>query len=197
MKGKSKKFENPKGKPIAEDYSEGDSGSSFPVRYRDLKKEKQLHRVLYLWRKVYQRSRGGARLIQVFYNLHKRILLFGTTKNLLGQHVYAQNQMFGKRNCLLMPDDSFKTFWNIIIIVLLLYTALFVPFKIAFIETNSIGMVAIEYIVDIIFALDIFVNFISATEDTLNNTIIVKHKEIAKNYIKSWFILDLIACFPF
>ena len=96
-----------------------------------------------------------------------------------------------------MPDSSFKTFWNIIIIVLLLYTALFVPFKIAFIETNSITMVVIEYVVDIIFALDIFVNFISATENTVDNTIIYKHKEIAKNYITSWFILDLIACFPF
>ena len=90
MKGKGKKEKALlNGKHTVDEYSEGESGSSFPVRYRDLKKEKQLHRVLYLWRKVYQRSRGGARLIQVFYNLHKKILLFGTTKNLLGQNGLA------------------------------------------------------------------------------------------------------------
>ena len=50
---------------------------------------------------------------------------------------------------------------------------------------------------DIIFGVDILVNFISATEDTTNNTLIYDHKKLAKNYIKSWFILDLIACFPF
>ena len=50
---------------------------------------------------------------------------------------------------------------------------------------------------DAIFGIDIFVNFLSATEDTTNNTLIFDHKKLAKNYIKSWFILDLIACFPF
>lgn len=80
---------------------------------------------------------------------------------------------------------------------MLLYTAIFVPFKIAFIQTDSQVMVVFEYIVDIIFSLDILVNFLSATENTSDNTIIYKHKEIAKNYIQSWFVLDLIACFPF
>ena len=43
MKGKGKKekaLQN--GKHFVDEYSEGESGSSFPVRYRDLKKEKQL-----------------------------------------------------------------------------------------------------------------------------------------------------------
>ena len=40
-KGKGKKAEAlSKGKIRVDDYSEGSSGSSFPVRYKDLKKEK-------------------------------------------------------------------------------------------------------------------------------------------------------------
>ena len=150
-----------------------------------------------MWRKVYQRSRGGARLIQVFYNLHKRILLYGTTKNLLGQHAYALDQQTRKIRCLIMPEDKFKAVWNMIIVILLMYTAIFVPFRIAFVQTDSSSIVVFEQIVDIIFGIDILVNFLSATEDTESNTLIYKHKDIAKKYIKSWFILDLVACFPF
>ena len=80
---------------------------------------------------------------------------------------------------------------------MLLYSAIFVPFKIAFIQTDSQVMVVLEYIVDIIFSIDILVNFLSVTENTSDNTILYKHKEIAKHYIQGWFILDLIACFPF
>ena len=97
-----------------------------------------------------------------------------------------------------MPDSKFKTAWNIIIILLLLYTAIFVPFKIAFIiEADGLIMKCFEWLVDILFGIDIFINFISAYEDRNANKMIFDRKKIAVNYIKSWFILDLIACFPF
>ena len=96
-----------------------------------------------------------------------------------------------------MPEDKFKAVWNMIIVILLMYTAIFVPFRIAFVQTDSSSIVVFEQIVDIIFGIDILVNFLSATEDTESNTLIYKHKDIAKKYIKSWFILDLVACFPF
>ena len=93
---------------------------------------------MFLWRKAYTRARGGSRLIQVFYHLHKRILLFGTTKNLLGERgTINRHEILKRKCCLIMPDSKFKLVWNIIIVQLLLYTALFVPFKIAFIETDG------------------------------------------------------------
>ena len=48
---------------------------------------------------------------------------------------------------------------------LLLYTATLVPFKIAFMQTDELGVEIFEATVDALFAIDIFVNFISATED--------------------------------
>ena len=54
-----------------------------------------------------------------------------------------------------------------------------------------------KWLVDILFGIDIFINFISAYEDRNANKMIFDRKKIAVNYIKSWFILDLIACFPF
>ena len=67
------------------EYSEGESDTEFLLRIKDLKKEAQLHRIMFLWRKAYTRARGGSRLIYVFYHLHKHVLKYGTTKNLFGE----------------------------------------------------------------------------------------------------------------
>ena len=53
-----------------------------------------------------------------------------------------------------------------------------------------------EGIVDILFGIDIVINFISAKVDD-NNQLITDHKKIAIQYLKLWFWLDLLACFPF
>ena len=50
--------------------------------------------------------------------------------------------------------------------------------------------------VDILFGIDIVINFISAIEDQ-NGKLIVQHKRIAKIYLKGWFWHDFLACFPF
>ena len=55
--------------------------------------------------------------------------------------------------------------------------------------------VIINYLIDVLFGLDIFVNFLSAYE-TENNKTEIRLKAIAKNYLSGWFFLDLIATFP-
>ena len=101
-----------------------------------------------------------------------------------------------KRKCLLLPNDRFKTLWTIVIVILLIYTAIFVPYKIAFIEDESTFLTVLEAMVDILFGVDIFISFCSAVEDK-SGKLIVDHKEIAKVYLKGWFWLDFLACFPF
>ena len=139
-------------------------------------------------------------LIHSFYSLHKRVLKLGTVKNLYGDFSDKQKLSSLKKSakCIILPDSKFKMTWNIVVIVLLLYTAVFIPFKIAFIEDDSVEMKVFEYFIDSLFAFDILVNFISATESSSERTtLIFDHKRLAINYLKSWFILDLLACFPF
>ena len=47
---------------------------------------------------------------------------------------------------------------------MLIYTAVFVPYKLAFIEDESTGLKVFEYLVDIFFGVDIVINFFSAIE---------------------------------
>ena len=76
----------------------------------------------------------------------------------------------------------------------LVYTALYVPFKLAFssgLEHTEFYMVYIDWIIDIIFIMDLFINFITAYEkrDGLQET---RLPEIAKNYLRGWFIIDFL-----
>ena len=82
-------------------------------------------------------------------------------------------------------------------VLLLLYTAFFVPYKIAFMDVDPVEVKYMDYCVDLLFFIDIFVNFFTCFDDPVRHTPVKDPKRIASNYIKSWFFLDLLACLPF
>ena len=77
-------------------------------------------------------------------------------------------------------------------VIALIFTAIYIPIRIAFIEEISIEFMVIEYFIDALFFVDIFVNFVSAYYDE-NHNLITDNKEIAKKYLKGWFLIDLLA----
>ena len=94
-----------------------------------------------------------------------------------------------------MPTSKFKTVWNLLVILLLGYTSTVVPFQVAFIDEDTSFAAFINYLIDVLFGLDIIVNFFSAYEDS-NHRIEIKLKNIARNYLSFWFWFDLAATFP-
>jgi hypothetical protein len=98
---------------------------------------------------------------------------------------------------MLHPEGRAKTFWNVVVTLLLIYTAIVMPMRLAFIEGEVYDTWwCFELALDCLFFLDILVNFISAYFDTEGN-IVTNRRQIAATYAKSWFLLDVIACFPF
>ena len=65
---------------------------------------------------------------------------------------------------IIMPSSQFKTFWNIIVILLLLYTSTVVPYQVAFVDEDTLMMTAFNSLVDVLFGVDIIINFLSAYE---------------------------------
>lgn len=98
---------------------------------------------------------------------------------------------------IISPEGFFHKFWDIILVLLLVYTALFVPYKIAFYDVDPFTVVIVDYAVDVLFFIDLLVNFITSIEDPIRQTIIKNPSTIAKAYLQGWFILDLAACIPF
>jgi hypothetical protein len=98
-----------------------------------------------------------------------------------------------------MPDTVFKTLWNVLIIIMLVYTATLAPFRIAFYDdSGSFWSQFYNYFdtfVDLVFGIDIIVNFISAYEKP-NGKFEYKLKKISLNYLTGFFLIDFVATVP-
>ena len=95
-----------------------------------------------------------------------------------------------------MPDSGFKKVWDIIIIIILLYTGTYVPYRTAFLDgSTSDALFAFELIVDVLFLGDVVVTFFTPYE-RIDGSFETRHKKIAKNYVLGAFAIDVVACLP-
>jgi hypothetical protein len=83
-----------------------------------------------------------------------------------------------------------------VIAVLLIYTATYMPYKTCFVDESTPGEEALDWVVDGLFMFDIFVNFVTAIENR-DGTENASLKTIAATYLRSWFIFDLLSVLPF
>ena len=65
---------------------------------------------------------------------------------------------------MIFPDQKWKNFWDTFLSILILYTVLFLPYRLAFIEIQDENYFWIIFDIfnDLIFAIDIFLNFFCA-----------------------------------
>ena len=97
---------------------------------------------------------------------------------------------------ILYSDNKFKIIWDIIISIILMLACMMTPVNLAFSDMEeNVAWYTLEIISDCLFLGDIFVNFISAYEED-EMVEIDDRKLIALNYLKGWFIIDVVAIFP-
>lgn len=99
---------------------------------------------------------------------------------------------------IILPESRPRLIWNFIVLLILLYTAIVVPYRCAFVESNedSDFMQNWEIFIDSMYIFDFLLTFLLAFEDH-DKKIEIRLRLIAINYIKTWFLLDFIACIPF
>lgn len=107
----------------------------------------------------------------------------------------------GEKPCyILLSDNKFKYYWNLLMMVLMLYVAIWVPFSICMLpvaEEEEISFAtALDYFVDFLFLIDMILMFFSAYDDPTTGLQVVRPKLIAQNYISGWFFIDVIALLP-
>ncbi|XP_043498065.1 potassium voltage-gated channel subfamily H member 2 isoform X3 [Polistes fuscatus] len=104
--------------------------------------------------------------------------------------------------------SPFKAVWDWVILLLVMYTAIFTPYVAAFVlsepdynskKSKKYGddpIVIIDFIVDVTFIVDIIINF-RTTFVNRNDEVVSHPGKIAVHYLKGWFIIDLVAAIPF
>ncbi|XP_069374202.1 voltage-gated inwardly rectifying potassium channel KCNH6 isoform X2 [Paralichthys olivaceus] len=109
---------------------------------------------------------------------------------------------------ILLHYSPFKAFWDWIILLLVLYTAVFTPYSATFLldehgdlrqricgyTCNPLNVA--DLMVDVLFIVDIVINLRTTYVDK-NDEVVTQPSRIAKHYIKGWFPIDLFAAIPF
>ena len=96
------------------------------------------------------------------------------------------------------PNDEFKSKFDILIMVLACYNSFSIPFRAAFEPDimKGIYFIILDILIDLTFLADIFINFRTAFINP-KGIVVETPKEMAINYIKGSFLLDLFATIPF
>lgn len=104
--------------------------------------------------------------------------------------------------------SPFKAMWDWLILLLVIYTAIFTPYSAAFLLNDREEQMrrlcgyscsplnVVDLMVDIMFIIDILINF--RTTYVNSNEEVVSHPgKIAVHYFKGWFLIDMVAAIPF
>jgi hypothetical protein len=178
-------------------YSSGESGDDenrlgrVYLKMRERQKENHIRK---LWTRLMAKVKGAVLVIDRFKTLSRRIYLFGTSKKL--KFIIEEEKQVP---CfIIMPSSRVRNAWNLVVFFLLMYTATLVPFRTIFIEVESKSgfLYTFDMIVDLLYTVDLFLNFFMAFEDA-DKKMEVRLKKISSNYLRTWFTLDLISCIPF
>ncbi|UYV74709.1 KCNH5 [Cordylochernes scorpioides] len=99
---------------------------------------------------------------------------------------------------ILLHYCAFKAIWDWVILCLTFYTAIMVPYNVAFKNKTSedVSLLVLDSIVDVIFFIDIVLNF-HTTFVGPGGEVVSDPKIIRMNYLKSWFVIDLLSCLPY
>jgi hyperpolarization activated cyclic nucleotide-gated potassium channel 1 len=169
-----------------------------------------------LWRKAFIKIK----LDRALKRIGDDIIIFGTQNELLDQNMqYKQNidQLIDKKSkkqedfrhatiysidqeghfCFITPNSSFKLVWNVVMCLLLLYTAFVMPYRIAFESVNFWdGWACFELTVDVLFFVDVTLEFFTMGVEG-DGELVTDRWKIARTYLTSWFLIDITACIPF
>ena len=101
-----------------------------------------------------------------------------------------------KKRCIIYEDNKYGNAWQMYQTVLILYVCILIPYRMGTDAKDNKAWVIVNAIVDISFGIDMILTFMTSYNNASTGKLVDDHKQIAKNYILSWFFIDLVSIFP-
>lgn len=95
---------------------------------------------------------------------------------------------------IILPTDSWKETWDVVVLQFILYSAVMVPYRICFDASASGYMFIFEQVVTLSFMADVYMNFNQAYMD--DEKWIMDRGKIAYRYFQGWFWIDAPSSVP-
>jgi CRP-like cAMP-binding protein len=105
-----------------------------------------------------------------------------------------RHECCGAPGLVIHPKTRFRQRWDIFIILLIVYSSTFEPFKAAFAERDLLDS-PVDYFVDSCYWFDIVLNFMTGYEVD-GYRVILDRDTIFWKYLRGWFAVDFVATFP-
>lgn len=111
---------------------------------------------------------------------------------------FAGPATLARRMRLLLPTDQRKVYWDWLVVVIVLWNVFMIPFSFGFglVWQAGAGLEAVDWIVDILFLVDMVINFRTAYYED-DGSIVLEYARIRQRYLRTYFFFDLAATIPF
>ncbi|MBN1280015.1 MAG: ion transporter [Candidatus Thermoplasmatota archaeon] len=94
---------------------------------------------------------------------------------------------------LIAADSMAKEAWDVLVVVVTIFAAIDIPFKLAY--NYSLSNIPLELVITLLFCVDIIIHF--NTQIYVKGIVINDRKHIAQHYLRTFFVFDLVAAVPF
>ncbi|CAM9342701.1 unnamed protein product, partial [Hapterophycus canaliculatus] len=91
-------------------------------------------------------------------------------------------------------QDLRKLYWDFFVGAMIVYSMIMIPWRISFGQDASGAMLVFDHIVDVLFGVDILVTFNAAYYE--EDVLVYRRATIAKRYLTTWFVPDVLATMP-
>jgi len=109
--------------------------------------------------------------------------------------VFDQNLNEEDHPCIMRPSSRPRIFWDILAMVVLLYDLITIPMQVFYFEALSETILsALQLLITLYWVLDIPASFRTAVY--VNGTLLVRPRDIAKAYMRSWLAFDVMVLCP-
>eukprot|EP00903_Cladosiphon_okamuranus_P016337 g15066.t1 len=99
-----------------------------------------------------------------------------------------------KTTWIVHPNDPRKLYWDLFVGAMIVYSMVFIPWRISYRQDASGGMLIFDYFVDAVFGIDIVVCFNAAYFE--EEGLVYKRATIARRYLSTWFVPDVLGTLP-
>lgn len=111
-----------------------------------------------------------------------------------------EEKMTGKEvKYIVRVSSSYRLWWDILVILLAIYNSFTIPLQLAFnpAALSSPFLLSFDTVVDLLFMLDVFVNFRTTYISQTTGNEVYNPKMIAKEYFKSGrLVIDVLSSLP-
>ena len=154
-----------------------------------------------------QTGRGRNRSLSVLEQDSQKTSGFSLRRNSADVQDTSQKSIFEtiaeskkKHKCLgilpiISPLSVGHSVWDLFMSFILAVSVISLPLGMAFEDNSENNFFVLNVTIDCLFIIDIFVTFITGYVNS-NDILVMDSKQIAIHYMKTWFIVDIIASFP-